>query len=89
VDAILLPTSPTVAFKLGERTTDPLAMYLSDLFTIPINLAGLPALSFPAGRGPKTGLPVGMQLIGRPWAEMTLIELSRRAEAVAEWPILA
>jgi len=88
VDAILLPTSPTVAFKLGERTTDPLAMYLSDLFTIPINLAGLPALSFPAGRGPKTGLPVGMQLIGRPWAEMTLIELSRRAEAVAESPVL-
>jgi len=89
VDAILLPTSPTVAFKLGERTTDPLAMYLSDLFTIPVNLAGLPALSFPAGRGPKTGLPVGMQLIGRPWAEMTLIELSRRAGAEAEWPVLA
>jgi aspartyl-tRNA(Asn)/glutamyl-tRNA(Gln) amidotransferase subunit A len=89
VDAILLPTSPTVAFKLGERTTDPLAMYLSDLFTIPVNLAGLPALSFPAGRGPQTGLPVGMQLIGRPWGEMTLVELSRRAEARAESPVLA
>jgi aspartyl-tRNA(Asn)/glutamyl-tRNA(Gln) amidotransferase subunit A len=86
VDAILVPTSPTVAFKLGERTADPLAMYLSDLFTIPVNLAGLPALSFPAGRGPDTGLPVGMQLIGRPWAEETLIELARRIDARAEAP---
>jgi aspartyl-tRNA(Asn)/glutamyl-tRNA(Gln) amidotransferase subunit A len=61
-------------------------MYLSDLFTIPVNLAGLPALSFPAGRGPDTGLPVGMQLIGRPWAEETLIELARRIDARAEAP---
>jgi aspartyl-tRNA(Asn)/glutamyl-tRNA(Gln) amidotransferase subunit A len=88
VDAILLPTSPTVAFRLGERTADPLAMYLSDLFTIPVNLAGLPALSFPAGRGPETGLPVGMQLIGRPFAEESLIELSRRFGAAAERPDL-
>jgi aspartyl-tRNA(Asn)/glutamyl-tRNA(Gln) amidotransferase subunit A len=88
VDAILLPTSPTVAFRLGERTDDPLAMYLSDLFTIPVNLAGLPALSFPAGRGPETGLPVGMQLIGRPFAEESLIELSRRFGAAAERPDL-
>jgi aspartyl-tRNA(Asn)/glutamyl-tRNA(Gln) amidotransferase subunit A len=77
-----------VAFRLGERTDDPLAMYLSDLFTIPVNLAGLPALSFPAGRGPETGLPVGMQLIGRPFAEESLIELSRRFGAAAERPDL-
>ncbi len=85
VDAILLPVSPTVAFRLGERTTEPLAMYLSDLLTIPVNLAGLPGLCFPAGRGPATGLPVGMQLVGRPFAEGTLCALARRigAEAAA------
>ncbi len=89
VDAILTPTSPTVAFPLGERAGDPLAMYLSDLFTIPANLAGLPALSFPAGRGVESGLPVGMQLIGPPRAEIALCELVRRVGAVAEAPPLS
>jgi aspartyl-tRNA(Asn)/glutamyl-tRNA(Gln) amidotransferase subunit A len=83
VDAILIPTSPTVAFRLGERIDDPLAMYLSDLFTIPANLAGLPALSLPAGLGTETRLPVGVQLIGRPFAEETLLDLARRLEPVA------
>jgi aspartyl-tRNA(Asn)/glutamyl-tRNA(Gln) amidotransferase subunit A len=61
VDAIVAPTSPTVAFPLGSRAQDPLAMYLSDLFTIPVNLAGLPGISFPCGLA--HGMPVGMQVI--------------------------
>jgi aspartyl-tRNA(Asn)/glutamyl-tRNA(Gln) amidotransferase subunit A len=67
VDAIVAPTSPTVAFPLGARTQDPLAMYLADLLTIPVNLAGLPAVSIPCGLA--GGLPVGMQVIGPPFEE--------------------
>ena len=62
VDLIVTPTSPTVAFKLGERTDDPLAMYLSDYFTVPMPLAGIPAISIPGGL--SEGLPVGFQLAG-------------------------
>jgi aspartyl-tRNA(Asn)/glutamyl-tRNA(Gln) amidotransferase subunit A len=86
VDAILLPTSPTVAFPLGEKVDDPLAMYLNDVFTIPVNMAGLPGLSFPAELGRTTGLPVGMQLIGRPFEEETLFELVRRYEPKVKLP---
>ncbi len=67
VDAIVAPTSPTVAFALGARTQDPLAMYLADLFTIPVNLAGLPAISIPCGQA--GGLPIGMQVIVPPFEE--------------------
>jgi aspartyl-tRNA(Asn)/glutamyl-tRNA(Gln) amidotransferase subunit A len=88
VDAILLPTSPTVAFRLGEKVDDPLAMYLNDVFTIPVNMAGLPGLSFPASLGSRTGLPVGMQLIGRPFDEETLFELVRRYEPEIKLPPL-
>ncbi|MCK4235516.1 MAG: Asp-tRNA(Asn)/Glu-tRNA(Gln) amidotransferase subunit GatA, partial [Candidatus Krumholzibacteria bacterium] len=59
---IILPTSPTPAFKLGERLEDPITMYLSDIFTTPANIAGLPAISVPAGLSPD-GLPIGMQLV--------------------------
>jgi aspartyl-tRNA(Asn)/glutamyl-tRNA(Gln) amidotransferase subunit A len=63
-DLLVGPTSPTTAFRLGEKTEDPLAMYLSDVFTIPSNLSGMPAISIPCGLGPD-GLPVGLQLMGR------------------------
>src|SRR5206468_3139097 len=64
VDMILSPVAPTTAFKLGDKTADPLQMYLNDIFTIPANLAGLPGISVPAGRDSK-GLPIGVQFIGK------------------------
>jgi aspartyl-tRNA(Asn)/glutamyl-tRNA(Gln) amidotransferase subunit A len=72
VDLIVCPTSPTTAFKLGERTADPLAMYLSDVFTVPVNLAGNAAVSVPCGLAPEDGLPVGLQLIARSLDEATM-----------------
>ena len=71
VDIILTPTAPTVAFRMGEKTADPLQMYLSDIFTISVNLAGVPAVSLPCGF--SEGLPVGLQLIGRPFDEAGLL----------------
>jgi aspartyl-tRNA(Asn)/glutamyl-tRNA(Gln) amidotransferase subunit A len=79
VDALLLPTTPGPAFRLGEKIEDPLAMYLSDIFTLPASLAGVPALSFPAGFT-AGGLPVGMQLIGRPFEEETILRAARAHE---------
>jgi aspartyl-tRNA(Asn)/glutamyl-tRNA(Gln) amidotransferase subunit A len=84
VDAVLSPTTPTAAFRLGEKTDDPLAMYLSDIYTVPANLAGLPALSAPAGFT-KAGLPIGYQLIGRAWEEATLLRLAAAHEARTDW----
>jgi aspartyl-tRNA(Asn)/glutamyl-tRNA(Gln) amidotransferase subunit A len=72
-DVIACPTAPTTSFKIGEKTSDPLTMYLSDAFTIPVNLAGLPALSLPCGFD-QQGLPVGLQLIAKPWDESTLFQ---------------
>src|SRR3989449_4010183 len=79
VDAVVSPTSPTTAFKLGEKLDDPLAMYLSDVYTVPANLAGLPGISVPCGFDSK-GLPIGLQLIGRPFEEETLLRIARAAE---------
>ena len=73
-DLILTPTSPTVAFRLGEKLHDPLQMYLSDIFTISTNLAGLPALSIPCGF--KDHLPIGLQIIGRPFAEAQILQVA-------------
>ena len=70
-DAVLSPVAPTTAYKLGEKTTDPLEMYMGDVYTVPINIAGLPALSLPCGADSQ-GLPIGMQLIGKPFSEPTL-----------------
>ncbi len=77
-DAIVAPTSPTVAFKIGEKTGDPLSMYLSDLFTIPVNMAGLPAISLPCGF--SEGLPVGLQIIGKPFDEATILKVAYHYE---------
>jgi aspartyl-tRNA(Asn)/glutamyl-tRNA(Gln) amidotransferase subunit A len=74
-DAILTPTSPTVAFKIGERTSDPLAMYLSDIYTVSANLAGVPGISIPCGLS-SGGLPIGTQLIGNFWNEALLLNLA-------------
>ena len=74
-DAILTPTSPTTAFRIGERSDDPLAMYLSDIYTVSANLAGVPAVSVPCGLSSE-GLPIGTQLIGNFWSEATLLNLA-------------
>ena len=84
VDAIVAPTAPTPAFKLGEKTEDPLAMYLNDVFTIPAPLAGVPALSVPCGFSPD-GLPIGLQLIGKAFDEATLLRTARAYEAATSW----
>jgi len=77
--ALLLPITPTPAFKFAEKTGDPLAMYLSDIFSIPASLAGVPALSFPASFD-ASGLPIGLQLVGRPFDEETMLRVARAYE---------
>jgi aspartyl-tRNA(Asn)/glutamyl-tRNA(Gln) amidotransferase subunit A len=84
VDAIVTPVSPTAAFRLGEKTDDPLQMYLSDIFTIPCNLAGLPGISVPCGFTSQK-LPVGMQLIGRPLEEANILKIAHAYEHVTPW----
>ena len=75
VDAILTPSTPSSAFKMGEKKNDPVSMYLNDIFTVPVNLAGLPAISIPSGYD-KNNLPLGLQLIGRPFDEQMILNLS-------------
>jgi len=82
VDAILTPATPTPAFAVGERMDDPIAMYLNDVFTVPVNLAGLPGISVPAGLS-EDGLPLGLQLIGRAFDEATLFRTARTLEEAA------
>jgi aspartyl-tRNA(Asn)/glutamyl-tRNA(Gln) amidotransferase subunit A len=82
-DALVTPTSPTVPFKIGEKVDDPMQMYLSDVCTLPINIAGLPAISIPAGFA--GGLPVGMQIIGRPFSEETLLRIAFAYEQATDW----
>ncbi len=72
VDLLLTPTTPDIAFKIGEKVSDPLQMYLSDIFTVSVNMAGVPAVSIPCGF--KDGMPVGMQLIGKPFDEGTILQ---------------
>lgn len=79
-DAILTPTSPSVAFKIGEKSDDPIAMYLSDIYTVSANLAGVPAISLPCGLSSE-GLPVGVQLVGNFWSEPTLFNLTHQYES--------
>ena len=82
-DALVTPTSPTVPFKIGERVDDPLQMYLSDVCTLPINIAGLPAISIPAGFA--DGLPIGMQIIGKPFSEETLLKIAYAYQQATDW----
>ncbi len=84
VDVLVCPTSPTTAFKAGEKTEDPLSMYLSDLMTIPVNLAGLPGLSIPCGYD-EQGLPIGMQLIGKVLREDQLFQIAYAYEQSTKW----
>ncbi len=83
-DAIITPTAPTTAFKLGEKTSDPLSMYLSDIYTISVNLAGVPAISLPCGFA-KNGLPIGLQIIGKPFDEEMLFRIGHAYEQATEW----
>jgi len=83
-DVIMGPTSPTTAFKIGEKSDDPVAMYLSDIYTISVNLAGLPGMSIPAGFDSK-GLPVGLQLIGQYFDEARLLNVAHRYQQATDW----
>jgi aspartyl-tRNA(Asn)/glutamyl-tRNA(Gln) amidotransferase subunit A len=82
VDVILSPTSPTAAFKIGEKAADPIAMYLSDIFTIPANLAGIPGISLPAGLADEDGLPVGIQFLAPAREDARLYNVGGALEAL-------
>lgn len=84
VDLLLTPVAPTPAFKIGEKVNDPLQMYLSDIFTIPVNLAGTCGLSLPCGMS-ENGLPIGLQLIGKPFAEDEILQAAYAFEQATEW----
>jgi aspartyl-tRNA(Asn)/glutamyl-tRNA(Gln) amidotransferase subunit A len=82
-DALITPTSPTVPFKIGEKVNNPVQMYLSDVCTLPINIAGVPAISIPAGF--DKGLPIGMQIIGKPFSEETLLKIAYAYQQATDW----
>jgi aspartyl-tRNA(Asn)/glutamyl-tRNA(Gln) amidotransferase subunit A len=84
VDVILTPTAPSAAFAVGEKMDDPIAMYLNDVFTVPASLAGLPAISVPAGLS-GDGLPLGLQLIGRAFDEGTVLKVTGVLEEAANF----
>jgi aspartyl-tRNA(Asn)/glutamyl-tRNA(Gln) amidotransferase subunit A len=82
--AIVAPVAPVPAFRLGERLDDPLQMYLADIFTIPVNLAGLPAMSVPCGFSPQ-GLPIGLQIMAPPFGEETIFQVASAFEAATDF----
>ena len=84
VDAILTPTAPSAAFAIGENDDDPIKMYLNDVFTVPTSLAGLPGMSVPAGLDSR-GLPLGLQIIGKPWDEVTVLNVARNIERASNF----
>jgi aspartyl-tRNA(Asn)/glutamyl-tRNA(Gln) amidotransferase subunit A len=86
-DALVAPVTPTPAFKIGEKTDDPYAMYLNDVFTLPVNIAGLPGVSVPCGFVESGGaqLPVGLQVIGKPFDEAMVLRVARAYEATTSW----
>ena len=79
VDAILTPSTPSSAFKIGEKANDPISMYLNDIFTVPVNLAGLPGISIPAGLD-KKGYPLGLQIIGKSFDEQNILNIAYSME---------
>jgi aspartyl-tRNA(Asn)/glutamyl-tRNA(Gln) amidotransferase subunit A len=83
-DAILTPTAPSAAFAIGDKMDDPIAMYLNDVFTVPASLAGLPAISVPAGLS-ADGLPLGLQIIGRGFDEETTLRVAGVVETAADF----
>ena len=83
VDVIMGPTSPSVAFAIGEKADDPITMYLSDIYTIAVNLAGLPGMSVPAGL--VNGLPAGLQIIGNYFEEARLLNVAHRFQQATDW----
>ena len=83
-DALVTPTAPTAAFRIGEKVDDPLQMYLSDIFTIPCNLAGLPGISLPCGFT-KEGLPVGLQVLGKPFDEGKILRVAHAFQQATDW----
>lgn len=85
VDAIVTPTTPTAAFKAGEKSGDPLQMYLSDIFTISCNLAGICGISLPCGFTSKPRLPIGLQFLGKPFGEQTILKLAHAYEQSTDW----
>jgi aspartyl-tRNA(Asn)/glutamyl-tRNA(Gln) amidotransferase subunit A len=82
VDVLLTPTAPSAAFAIGEKMDDPIAMYLNDVFTVPASLAGMPAISVPTGLN-ADGLPLGLQLIGKPFDEETVLRVAGVLETAA------
>jgi len=84
-DAIVTPTSPEVAFRIGEKTDDPLKMYLSDIFTISVNLAGICGVSLPCGFSNSPHLPIGLQVLGKPFDEETILRVAHTYEQATEW----
>ena len=85
-DIIMGPTSPTVAFNLGEKSSDPVQMYLSDAYTIAVNLAGLPGISIPAGFGDKNR-PVGLHIVGNYFAEAQMLNVAHQYQRVTDWHV--
>jgi aspartyl-tRNA(Asn)/glutamyl-tRNA(Gln) amidotransferase subunit A len=77
------PTSPSVAFRIGEKTADPVQMYLNDIFTLPVNIAGLPGISVPCGL--VDGLPVGLQFIGKPFDEASVLRAGYAWQQATDW----
>jgi aspartyl-tRNA(Asn)/glutamyl-tRNA(Gln) amidotransferase subunit A len=85
VDAIVTPTSPDAAFKIGEKSGNPLAMYLSDIFTISCNLAGICGMSLPCGFTSNPKLPIGLQILGKPFGEETMLRVAHAYEQSTNW----
>ena len=85
LNAIVTPTTPTAAFKAGEKTDDPIQMYLSDIFAISCNLAGICGISLPCGFTANPMLPIGLQILGKPFGESTLLKVAHAYEQSTPW----